>query len=704
MNRKARRRTADGAAGAGNALAEAARLRRAGRLEEAERLYRKILRATPAQPTALNWLGALLHRRGRNERALELLERAARLRPDEPFVLFHLGEVCRATGRDEQAVRAYRAALSRQPGGGDLRFGLGTALLALGRNEEAARELSAAVAEAPGDTEARNNLANALAALGQGEAAEAQYRAALAADPGYGEAWLNLGLLLSGAGREAEAAEAFGAALGCDPALVAARRHLAGSLVRANRAAAALDLLGQAPAGQAAALARDRGAALLALERHEEGARAFARALGDTPEDAPLHVDLGRCLFRLGRHDEALARFRDALARDPSLAGAHFNLGLCLQSVGRFEEAAAAHRRAIALRPDLAEAHASLAMIRGRAADDGEVARLEALLARDDFDDDTRVTLGFALGRLHEARGAHDRAFARYRAANDLKARLQPFDAQAHVALVERSIATFDAGFFAARRGFGVADQRPVFIVGMPRSGTTLVEQILAAHPDVHGAGELDDFRRLVRELPDRLGSDERFPDCARALDADACEALARAHLDSLARRFPPARRITDKMPGNYLRLGLIAALLPGARVIHCRRDPRDTCLSCYFQEFAGGQSFSYDLAHLGLVWRQHARLMAHWRDVLPLPILGVDYEALIEAPERVSRRILAFCDLSWDARCLAFHAHDRPVRTASFWQVRQPIYATSVGRWRAHAAHLGPLFEALDRAADAPG
>ncbi|MDT8344687.1 MAG: sulfotransferase [Thermohalobaculum sp.] len=438
-----------------------------------------------------------------------------------------------------------------------------------------------------------------------------------------------------------------------------------------------------------------------ALAHHEDAALWFRKAADLTPGDAGLHVALGRCLLRLGDVDAARHAFQAALDLQPDLAEAHFGIGLCLQSTGRFQEAVAAHERALALRPDLHDAHINLAMIQSAKVDQGEIARLEVLLADPDLPADARISLNFAVAKLHQSTGDPDAAFAHFRAGNALKARTLGFDPARHTDFVDRCIATFDRDFFAARRGWGAASETPVFILGMPRSGTTLVEQILSAHPDVHGAGELDDFRLLVRDLPARPGTTAGFPDCARALDQTACAALARSHLDSLARRFPPAARVTDKMTGNYLRLGLIAMLLPQATVIHCRRDPLDTCLSCYFQNFANGLSFTYDLGHLGVVYRQYARLMAHWREVLPLRVLDVQYESLVAAPETVSREIVDFCNLPWDARCLAFHQHERQVQTASFWQVRQPIYASSVSRWQAYAHHLGPLREALGMVGD---
>lgn len=706
MNRKMRRRNkSEGRSAAAPsrgdtraARASAARLRQAGRIDEAERLYRTILKAEPDQPTALNWLGALRHLRGDDARALELLTRAARIRPQEPLCLFHLAEVCRASGRFEEAADTYRRALQVQPVPADLHFGLGTALLNLGRAREAADALSVAVAHAPDDPEARNNLGNALSELGETGKAEAHYRAALACEPRYAEAQLNLGLLLAQSEREEAAEACLRKALALDPALSGARRQLSCLLVRTGRAAEALDLLHRAVEADAssAGLAQELGDVYRAADRYAEAADWYARALDLDPDDVTLHVTLGQCLFESGRLDEALRRFHFALERDPDLADAHFNTGLCLQSLGRFEDAIVAHERALALRPDLAQAHINLATIQPADARQDEIARLEALLSDASLAPEARINLNFALAKRYEARADTDAAFGCYQSGNALKAQAVQFDATRHADFVDRCIAIFDQAFFAARQGFGAGSDRPVFILGMPRSGTTLVEQILAAHPDVHAAGELDDFRRLIRELPDELGRTEPFPECARALDRSTSAALADKYLDSLERRFPHGARITDKMTGNYLRLGLIALLVPQATVIHCRRDPIDTCLSCYFQNFANGLSFTYDLEHLGVVYRHYTRLMAHWRRVLPMRILDVQYEDLVARPEMVSRDIVAFCNLQWDARCLAFHAHERPVKTASLWQVRQPIYASSIGRWRRYEHHLRPLLEAL--------
>lgn len=679
-------------------LAAAARWRQAGRLEEAEKLYRRVLKADPDHADALHWLGVFEHKQGRNERALDLVGRAATVRPGDPLCLYHLAEIRRAAGHYVEAVESYRQALSVQSGVADIHYGLGTALLELGRAEEAVAELSQAVRLAPNDPEAQNNLANALADVERVDEAVAHYRIATRLRPGYADAHLNLGLVLVQCAREEEAEGCFRDALAADPELIEARRQLVRLLLRAGRAKEALDLLHELVARQpaSAAAARELGNALRSLERYEDAVECYRKAIALASDDAEAHNDLGHCLSKLGRFEQALDHYDRAVRLRPGFAEAHFNIGICLQSVGRFEEAAEAHRRALTHRPDLAEAHYSLSMINRDKSDDGPMAQLEALLGQSDLADEARINACFALAKHYEDRGEVDAAFRHYRNGNDLKARIVHFDGARHVDYIDRLIATYDANFFAGRRDFGVRSELPVFIIGMPRSGTTLVEQILSSHPAVHGAGELDDIRQMVDGLPNRLGTTTPHPECAAEIDRPTSEALAQEYLADLARRFPAVPRITDKMTGNYLRLGLIALLLPKAAVIHCRRDPLDTCLSAYFQNFANALNFTYDLRHLGLVYRQYERLMVHWRRVLQLPILEVCYEDLVAEPEKATRDILAFCKLPWDGRCLDFHEHAREVRTASFWQVRQPIYATSVGRWRTFRHHLGPLFEVL--------
>jgi tetratricopeptide (TPR) repeat protein len=433
------------------------------------------------------------------------------------------------------------------------------------------------------------------------------------------------------------------------------------------------------------------------------------RAVALLPQAAVLHWKLGQELVDLGQVEEAAACYREALRLQPDLAEAHANLAELLLEEGRREEATSCYHQALRLDPGCVSALSQAAIYNVFPLTSLELARMGALASDARLSRTDAARLHFGLGNVHDRAGAYEEAFRHFQQANALRQAAcrdenQGYDAAAHNAWTSEMIASCNARYFQRIRGFGRDSQRPVFIVGMLRSGTSLVEQILASHPQIHGAGELFDITALAIGLPCRLGvaarSDlpgEAYPACLATLDAATATALADEYLSHLERLDSSAPRVTDKMPTNFEHLGLIAALSPRARVIHCSRDPLDVCLSCYFQHFTS-MNFTYALEDLAAFYQDYERLMRHWQALLPLAFLEVAYEDLVSAPERVSRELVAFCDLEWDDRCLAYHQTQRRVRTASMAQVRQPIYTRSVGRWRHYAAHLGPLLRALGR------
>lgn len=333
---------------------------------------------------------------------------------------------------------------------------------------------------------------------------------------------------------------------------------------------------------------------------------------------------------------------------------------------------------------------------------DEDVRRIEALLLSADMRPDDRSRLYFAIGNLFDKQGRWTEAFSNYESGNQLRKEIEArrgvvFDPEAHRHEVDQIIRFFTKDYFTRVASHGVDSELPVFIVGMPRSGTTLAEQILASHSKVFGAGELQNIPLLIHRLGQRLRSRPFiYPQSLQAFNAHITSAVAADYLKELRRLDANAARIVDKMPFNFLHLGLIATLFPKARIIHCRRDPIDTCLSCYFQNFGNPAPFTLDLRHLGLYFREYERLMAHWAAVLPMPIFDLRYENLIDDQETVSRELIAFCGLEWEPQCLRFHETNRPVRTASVAQVKQPVYRRSIGRWQRYEAHLRPLFEVL--------
>jgi len=341
-----------------------------------------------------------------------------------------------------------------------------------------------------------------------------------------------------------------------------------------------------------------------------------------------------------------------------------------------------------------------LASVRKAQADDENLVALlaakEALLnGQTSLSNEKVIHLNFVLGKYFDDLGDQDQAFSYFREGCELKRANLKYDAEKARQYFNDIIRIFNHATIEPLRGGGNPSSLPIFVLGMPRSGTTLTEQIIASHPDVYGAGELHDLNRIVQR--NVAGEDTAFPNNIPGLTREDIGAWASDYVAGLHRRSPNAMHITDKMPGNFFYIGLIHLMLPNAKIIHVNRNPIDTCLSCYMQSFSSGQEFSYDLSELGQYYVNYSRLMAHWRNVLPAgAYLEVQYEDIVADQEKEARRIIDFCGLDWNEACIDFHKHSRPVKTASMTQVRRPIYKTSVERWRPYEKFLGPLLDAL--------
>lgn len=477
----------------------------------------------------------------------------------------------------------------------------------------------------------------------------------------------------------------------------------------------ARDLLGKGRPVEAAGLLRrlagktgDRVDILIPLAQAEmeagdsQAETTFRRALEAGPRTVGQCSAIGSGLLSLGQGEDAVAAYRWAVECDSPSAEAAALLGGVLESVGRTAEAVDVLRQALARRPGDGRLLSFLTELGRENPSEEELARAKTLAGTFTTPPLDRMYFHFVLAKVYDDREWYDEAFHHCVSANALKARIEGqsgnrYDRDGHHDHVARVIDTVTPSFLTANRGLGVASEVPVLIVGMPRSGTTLVEQIISSHPAAFGAGELDHLRDLARRLPIVLGTKNPYPECLGKLTRASAKRLGNAYVRILtARGKGDFERVVDKMWANFLRVGLAAMIVPGARVIHCRRDPMDTCVSCFFQNFSYPLPFVHDLGDLGFYYRQYSRLMDHWRAVAPLPMLEVDYEALVADQERVSREIIGFCGLPWHDDCLSFHRNKRIVATASHQQVRKPIYASSIGRWRRYAAHLEPLRRAL--------
>lgn len=479
------------------------------------------------------------------------------------------------------------------------------------------------------------------------------------------------------------------------------RLQAAGQAARAGRlveaVAAYQEVLATHP--DLVAVQANLGFALAALRRYAEAVPHFQSMLEARPDEIPVLLALASALQKLTRRHEAERNYRHAIAIKPDCVPAMLGLGICLRSQSRLDEACTWFERAARSDPTCVDAYYLASTLRRFAADDPLLAQCAALRSKAvRMPPLAQARHGFALGKMLEDAGRYAEAFAAYAAGNRARASQFVLDESGEDELLQRTREVFDADLLSCRQvETGPADRVPVFVVGMPRSGSTLIEQILATHPDVHGAGEASCLWDVLLE---RIGTPAAWPECARAFSAADWRALGEAYLERAWRAAPQATHVVNKMPLNYRYAGLIRMMLPQARIIHARRDPLDTCWSCYTRLFDGDNlAYTYDLGSLGRYYARYAKLMQHWRRVLPAEaLLEVAYEDLVADTETLTRRMLGFVGLPWDARCLEFHRNPRVVDTASRAQVRQPVYRSSVGRWRHFAGYLQPLRDALAR------
>ena len=681
----------------GQALGRARAHWQAGQADQAEMACQQVLAVWPGQSDAMHLLGIMAHAYGNLDLAIAHLRQACQA-PRAPAVYFSdLAEMCRQRGLMADGEQAARRAVAMAPNQAGAWNNLGIILQETGRLDESRLCLQRVLALQPDNAQAHNNLGNTCKRLGLLDQAEQYWMQALALQPNYAEPYSNLANLLNDRGDYDKAAEYGRRAIELNPQLADAYINLSGIETSRQRHGDALRwlnaLLSFAPmhAGGLAAQAL----VLKQLDELPAALDAAQLAVSAAPENPETHNALGQVLQALGRFEPALAAY-DRAASLPGTARetALLNRAALFIEFGRTAEARAALDAVREAFPDSARALFNQADLRRFTADDPAIGKMQAMLAPGGAQSPSdRMLLHFALGKACLDLGESERAFRHLNEGNRMKRATFAYDPEATALWMASIPQVFTPALLEAKAGQGAASAVPVFVLGMPRSGTTLVEQVLASHPDIHGAGEM----RHVQGLVDSLGS---FPDSAAGLTPEQLAAMGAAYLARVAPLAQGRRHVVDKMPSNFLYAGLIRLILPDARIIHCRRDPVDTCLSCYTKLFTSEQAFSYDLAELGGFHSSYQALMAHWRAVLPAShFLEVDYEAVVADLEVEARRILAFLELPWDDACLRFHETERPVRTASVNQVRQPVYRSSAGRWRAHAAQLGPLLAALGAA-----
>jgi tetratricopeptide (TPR) repeat protein len=505
---------------------------------------------------------------------------------------------------------------------------------------------------------------------GRRRAAEQIYRRILEVEPDHAEALHLLGVVNAQAGAHQRAVEYIYRALTVKPDWPEAQYNLGNAL-------------------------KEQG-------KLDDAAACYRRALELKPDSAETHNNLGIILNDQGKLDDAVASYHRALKLKPDFAEVHYNLGVALEEKGDLQGAEDCFRAALRHNSRFSAAHYKLVKLLGGKLPEQDLAAQRRLLEDRELTDAQRLSLHFGLAQVMDARGEYAEAARHLDRGNALQRSEwrklgQEYDPKEHASLVSGMIQVSTPDFFQRVRGFGLASEVPVFVVGLPRSGTTLVEQILASHSRVFGAGEI----KLVRDTKAALGGqDADFIEGLGRLDRATAGRLASRHWERLRALDPAALRIVDKMPENYLYLGLLASLFPRAKLIHCRRDLRDVALSCWMTHFREIR-WANDQRHIASRFHEYRHMMEHWRKVLPVPLLEVDYEETVADLEGVARKLVAWCGLAWEPACAAFHQAKRPVRTASAAQVRQPVYRTSVERWKHYRQALAWLFARLEGAAE---
>ncbi len=637
---------------------------RAGDAELAEKICRQSLNEFPRDANLLCLLGAALIKQNRPRDAEHTLSRAVTIHSSFSRAHEGLAEALIMQGKLPEALKSLERAEELEPGSASIRMKKARVLTGMGKDNEATKEFEASFKLTPHREELVRGLS--LQRMGNFQEAEQIYRDVLIRDPEN----------------------------------VDALRLLAGVAMRAKQWGDAQTLL-----DRALELAPDffQGWMDLGLAKQEQddidgAVAAYKRAIRLEPNKPSGYGAVATASALAGEHDDAIEYFEKALEQEPSNASALAGIGHVLKTVGRQDEAIATYRKCIEHNPGHGETWWSLANLKTFKFTDEEVDAMLEQVESGQLPDEPLANFEFALGKAFEDRRDYDRAFEFYDRGNSNRRQRERYDPVQTADSHDEFISIFNKEFLAQHENGGDDSNAPIFIVGLPRSGSTLIEQILASHPDVEGTHELPDLGRVARSVGLSRTDRKAYPRAVVDLGPEELAQLGADYLEKTRRHRPEGLpHFTDKLPNNYVHVGFLHLILPNAKIINAKRHPLDSCLGSFKQLFARGQPFTYDQFELGEFYLEYQRLMEHWHEVLPGKVLDVQYEHVVEDLETQVRRILEYCELPWDDACLRFWETDRAVKTASSEQVRKPIYSSAKHRWRNYEQHLGPLIEALE-------
>jgi tetratricopeptide (TPR) repeat protein len=676
------------------AIQQASKLNQAGRLQEAHSLLSQVLKKAPKNAVALQQMAIALHKAGKTADAITHIEKAIKIRKHEAAFLSMAGEMHRANGNLDKAIEYGKKAVALKPNVPAFLSNLGVAYFDNGDLELAENFHVKALATDPHYIPSLNNLGGIAQARHQLAKAKGFYDKALALNPNHFDTLNNLGALLTEQRQPEAAIDVLVKAINLNPRRAIAHCNIGFALF-------AMEQFEKAKMGFDEALKLDHNSSKAAQglanyysekKQYNNAFEIINGALKSDQDNAELHCVLGNIYRAAEDTANALLSYNRSIELSSTLVTAFVAKGELLTELGELDEADALIKHALILDENNTAARLALLNLKKVSATDPNLQWLinESRLLPEQSPTKA-LPIHFTLGKCYDDIKQYDDAFKHYQAGCAIKRSRIHYDAAAHTQNTRDIHELFSKDYIDKMRGCGIDSNLPIFILGMPRSGTSLTEQIIASHPLVHGAGELPDLAILAK------GGDTQYPASLEGFTASDYLALGKEYIAGLHRRAPKAAHITDKMPANFRYIGLIHLALPSAKIVHINRNPVDTCLSGFSKQFKRGQHHSYDLTELGQYYHDYHELMAHWRAVLPDgSFYDIQYEDIVADTENQARKLIEYCGLPWDDACLDFHKLERSVKTASVTQVRKPIYNSSVERWRAYEQHLGPLFEGL--------
>lgn len=683
-----------------DALSIASEHQRAGRLKQAEIILQRIIKSNPKDSRAIHLLGIVAQAAGNKKAAIQLINKAIQLTPKAALYHANIGEIYRQMGEIDAAITHGKKAITLDPKLTSAHSNLGIAFFDKEDYDKAEKCQKMALKLNPNFSPALNNMVSIYREKKEDAKAVAFYKKAFQCNPKNLEPLNNLGATFLRLDKPKDSIAVLQRVLKEKPNYPEAISNLGFALNSLDRERDAVPLF-----QKALKIKPDHIDAYLGLARSfnnlhelEKAEKCIKKALEIDANSAEAYISLGSIHLSQGYTEKAKDAFKKAEELKPGIAGAKHGLGNVYLEEGKFEEAEKLFREVISKEKggDRLGSLFSLTQTRKIKPDEDIVKMLQEEEKNiGQLSEGKAIYVHFALGKVYDDIGEHEKSFPHFIEGCRLKRKTIKYDIKNSEKNFTRIKEIFSKDFIKNNKGNGYKSDVPIFVLGMPRSGTTLTEQIIASHPDVYGAGELFD----LLDLNNWKGQNNSpaFPEnILKMKDRDFSE-MGKAYVEGLKARNPEALKITDKMPANFFHIGLIHLILPNAKIVHVQRNPLDTCISCFTRLFSHNQNNTYDLKELGAYYRLYADLMDHWKKVLPKnSFYNISYESLVENNEEEAKKLIEFCDLKWDDSCLEFHKNKRNIRTASVTQVRQPIYKSSVDRWKKYEKFIEPLVNSL--------